>query len=246
MLPYVVIVPAAGSGSRMGAVLPKVLLSIGPQGEPARSVLRYSTDAFLHDPHCLRVVVCAPADHLDRFRAEVSQDARMSIIEGGATRQASVFAGVLAVCEMPDVAEDTIILVHDAARACVTRDVVQRVVSAVGEHGAATAAVPIVDSVCRGAADGFIAEYVDRTSLWSIQTPQGFLLGELRAAHERAIESGREVLDDASLMSSVRKVALVQGDRFNIKITQPGDVAVARMVCETMEKDDGFSDRTRN
>jgi 2-C-methyl-D-erythritol 4-phosphate cytidylyltransferase len=181
-----------------------------------------------------------------RFGAEVSRDSRISIIEGGATRQASVFAGVMAVSGMLHVSQDTIVLVHDAARACVTLDVIQRVVSGVEEHGAATAAVPIIDSVCRGAADGFISEYVDRTSLWSIQTPQGFLLGELRAAHQQAIETGREVLDDASLMSSVRRVAFVQGDRLNIKITQPGDLAVARMVCETMENQDGLSDRAGN
>jgi 2-C-methyl-D-erythritol 4-phosphate cytidylyltransferase len=229
----------------MGAVVPKVLLPIGEEGSP-RTVLRHSTDAFLGDPDCFKVVVCAPKDHIETFSQEVASDSRMLIIEGGATRQASVFAGIMAVSAMRDVAKDTIVLVHDAARACVTPELIQRVVAAVREYGAATAAVPIVDSVCRSTVDGTISEYVDRTSLWSIQTPQGFCLGELKAAHEKAIETGQEGLDDASLMSSVRKVALVRGDRLNIKITQPGDLPVAAMVCGTMEKEDGLSRRTRN
>ncbi len=246
MPPYVVIVPAAGSGSRMGAALPKVLLPIEPHAGGARSVLRYSTDAFLRDPKCLRVVVCAPTCYMDSFGDEISPDSRVSIIEGGATRQASVFAGVMALNRMSGVTPNTITLVHDAARACVAQGVIARVVSAVAEHGAATAAVPIVDAVCRGGIDGSISEYVDRASLWAIQTPQGFLLGELLAAHERAMEIGQEAPDDASLMSSIRKVVLVQGDRLNIKITQPGDLAVASMVCGTMENQDGLSDRTGN
>jgi 2-C-methyl-D-erythritol 4-phosphate cytidylyltransferase len=246
MSPYVVIVPAAGSGSRMGRAVPKVLLSIGAKASSARTVLRYSTDAFLRDPNCLKVVVCAPKDYIARFCQEVSPDSRVSVIEGGATRQASVFAGVLAVGETRDVTKDTVVLVHDAARACVTQQVIQRVVAAVLEHGAATAAVPIVDSVCRSTVDGAISEYVDRASLWSIQTPQGFRLGELKAAHERALKTGQEVFDDASLISSVRKVVLVRGDRLNIKITQPGDLPVASMVCETMENKNGLSDRTGN
>lgn len=235
MPPYVAIVPAAGSGSRMGAAVPKVLLRVGAENASARTVLRYSTESFLRDPDCGRVVVCAPADQIERFRLEVSGDPRVSIVKGGATRQASVLAGVIALSEMRDVTPDTIVLVHDAARACVTQEVIQRVVSAVKEHGAATAAVPIVDSVCRSDAAGAISEYVDRASLWSIQTPQGFRLGELKAAHERALETGLEALDDASLMSSARKVVLVQGDRLNIKITQPGDLPVASMVRGNME-----------
>lgn len=162
-------------------------------------------------------------------------DPRVSIIEGGATRQASVFRGVLALRDAVSGSERTITLVHDAARACVSLSVIRRVVSAVAEHGAATAAVPIVDSVCRGAADGSISEYVDRNSLWSIQTPQGFVLGELLAAHQRAFEEGREALDDASLMPSDRRVVLVEGDRLNIKITQPDDLRVASMVRGVME-----------
>jgi 2-C-methyl-D-erythritol 4-phosphate cytidylyltransferase len=147
---------------------------------------------------------------------------------------------------MPEIPARTITLVHDAARACVSMGLIQRVVAAVAEHGAATAAVPIVDSVCRGSSDGAISEYVDRTALWSIQTPQGFLLEELLLAHQQALASGVEVLDDASLVASSRRVALVEGDRLNIKITQPGDLRVASRVWGTTENDDGLPDRTRN
>lgn len=246
MYHYVVILPAAGSGSRMGASVPKVLLPLRLSDGPERSVLRCSTDAFLNDPRCLRVVVCAPSEYLGRFRDEVGFDPRVTVIQGGGTRQASVLAGVTALRSIPEIPAQTITLVHDAARACVSIEVIQRVVAAVAEHGAAAAAVPIVDSVCRGSSDGAISEYVDRTALWSIQTPQGFLLEELLLAHQQALSSGVEVLDDASLVASSRRVALVEGDRLNIKITQPGDLRVASRVWGTTENDDGLPDRTRN
>ena len=235
MYPYAVILPAAGSGSRMGVSLPKVLLPIHRVGAPDRSVLRYTIEAFLGDPNCLRVIVCVPASHMQRFGEELPADPRVEIIEGGPTRQASVSLGVSAMREAISGADETITLVHDAARACVSFAVIQRVVAAVAEHGAATAAVPVVDSVCRGAGDGSILEYVDRNALWSIQTPQGFFLGELFAAHQRARELGIEALDDASLMSSVRRVALVEGDRLNIKITLQDDLRVASLVRGAME-----------
>ncbi len=231
MYPYAVILPAAGSGSRMGAAVPKVLLPLPGEAIPERSVLRHSVDAFLRDSFCRCVVVCAPAEYLEQCKEQASSDSRVLVVEGGKTRQSSVFLGVAALRKIVSIESDMVTLVHDAARACVSAAVIERVIAAVVEHGAATAAVPIVDSVCRASSEGNISEYVERESLWSIQTPQGFRLGDLFNAHQQALERGFEGLDDASLLLSERKVVLVEGDRLNIKITRPEDLLVASMVC---------------
>jgi 2-C-methyl-D-erythritol 4-phosphate cytidylyltransferase len=124
------------------------------------------------------------------------------------------------------ITEEMIVLVHDAARCCVTQEVIDRVVAGVINHGAVTAAVPVVDSLCR-ARDGVIQGYVDRTDAWAIQTPQGFVATDLMKAHTAAREEGTQALDDAALVATFRPVHIVQGDRFNIKVTQPEDLSVA-------------------
>ena len=148
---------------------------------------------------------------------------------GGATRQESVLRGMETLEQEGLAGRESVVLVHDAARCCITGAVVDRVVAGVINHGAATAAVPVVDSVCR-AADSTIGGYVNREGLWAIQTPQGFLASELLEAHRAAVRDGFEALDDAALVARTRPVHLVQGDRFNIKVTQPDDLKVAELI----------------
>jgi 2-C-methyl-D-erythritol 4-phosphate cytidylyltransferase len=136
---------------------------------------------------------------------------------------------VSALVEKFGVQDDSIVLVHDAARCCVTPEVVERVVKGVREHGAVTAAVPIFDALSR-AESGTLTTYVDREALWSIQTPQGFLVKDLLAAHAAAEREGTQALDDAALVARVRPVQVVMGDRLNIKVTHPDDLRVARMI----------------
>jgi 2-C-methyl-D-erythritol 4-phosphate cytidylyltransferase len=106
---------------------------------------------------------------------------------------------------------------------------VQRVVEGVSELGAVTAAVPIFDALCR-AESGKLTTYVDREALWSIQTPQGFIMRDLVAAHARAQQDGTQALDDAALVARSRSVSIVMGDRFNIKVTHPDDLRVVQMI----------------
>jgi 2-C-methyl-D-erythritol 4-phosphate cytidylyltransferase len=132
------------------------------------------------------------------------------------------------------VSDDTPVLVHDAARCCVTHELVQRVVEGVRRDGAVTAAVQVFDALCR-VTDGRVEESVERDGLWSVQTPQGFLLGDLRAAHQQAVEQGVQALDDATLVARIRPVRVVLGDRLNIKVTEPGDISIARMIVSARD-----------
>lgn len=235
---YSVVIPAAGQGSRMGSPTPKVLLPCDDgglsDGLRIRSILARTVAVFADDPSCAAIVVCAPAAWRERFEQEISLTDRIVVIEGGATRQESVSRGVAALAERFRVEADSTVLVHDAARCCLTSEVVQRVVCGVKEHGAVTAAVPIFDALSR-AENGTLTTYVDRDALWSIQTPQGFVMRDLMAAHAKANDEKTQALDDAALVAHIRPVQVVMGDRLNIKVTHPDDLRVMRMI---LSKDD--------
>jgi 2-C-methyl-D-erythritol 4-phosphate cytidylyltransferase len=217
----------------MGASVPKVLLSLFPEGP---SILKQTVTCFEHDPECIRIVLCIPAEWHDRFAEEVQGCSKVQIVHGGATRQESVSKGVSALAaSLGAGGVDMPVLVHDAARACISHEVIARVRAGVSRHGAVTAAVQVVDSLCR-AEGGIIAHHVDRSHLWAIQTPQGFILGDLLTAHRNAAEDGIEALDDAALVARLRPVHVVEGDRLNIKVTQPGDLVIAEMISNTREK----------
>jgi 2-C-methyl-D-erythritol 4-phosphate cytidylyltransferase len=222
-MPFAVVIPAAGSGSRMGASVPKVLLPISA-GSTTSSILQRTVQVFVDQESCSHIVVCVPRAWREDFERALDGVRDLSIVEGGETRQESVRLGVEYLASIKGVSATLPVLVHDAARCCVTSDVVDRVVRGVEEYGAATAAVRVLDSTCRVDMVGNLAEYVDRDALWSVQTPQGFLLGDLVRAHEEAKREGVIALDDASLVARIRPVRAVVGDRLNIKVTEPGDL----------------------
>jgi 2-C-methyl-D-erythritol 4-phosphate cytidylyltransferase len=211
----------------MGAAVPKVLLKpSSDQGIELPSILEQTVATFHADLRCECLVVCVPEEWRQDFTERLDSFSRVLIVPGGETRQESVFRGLKALEISKMITEEMIVLVHDAARCCVTQEVIDRVVAGVINHGAVTAAVPVVDSLCR-ARDGVIQGYVDRTDAWAIQTPQGFVATDLMKAHTAAREEGTQALDDAALVATFRPVHIVQGDRFNIKVTQPEDLSVA-------------------
>jgi 2-C-methyl-D-erythritol 4-phosphate cytidylyltransferase/2-C-methyl-D-erythritol 2,4-cyclodiphosphate synthase len=216
----------------MQAAVPKVLLSVNVcvgEERPEKTILQRSVGAFACDPLCSTIVVCVPEQWRERFEDELSEFSCVHVVNGGATRQESVKNGIEYIATSLHLSDDTCVLVHDAARCCVTSKVVTRVVSGVREHGAASAAVRVVDSLCR-AQSPVIERYVDRENLWAIQTPQGFLLKDLLSAHRAASQEGLTALDDAALVARIRPIHLVEGDRFNIKVTEPADLPAATRI----------------
>lgn len=229
---FAVVIPAAGSGSRMGAPVPKVLLSLltsegaAPTNE---TILQRTVGAFAADSTCAQIVVCVPPDWMAEFETQLSGIERVSIVCGGKTRQDSVRRGVEFLAQVKGIKGSTSVLVHDGARCCITREVIQRVLQGVRDHGAVTAGIKVVDSICRVDAEATITTHVERDSLWAVQTPQGFLLADLLRAHQEAEQEGISALDDASLVARFRPVRVVTGDRLNIKVTEPGDLRLAQM-----------------
>jgi 2-C-methyl-D-erythritol 4-phosphate cytidylyltransferase len=202
------VVVAAGSSERFGADKQSADL-VG------RTVLERSVDAAGDSDGV--VVVVAPAvvgEVTERLGGSVH-----AVVAGGATRSASVRAGLAVV---PDVAN--VVLVHDGARPLASRDLFARVVAAV-EAGAdaVVPGVPVNDSLRR--VDGA----VDREGMMAVQTPQGFPAATLRAAHA----GGADASDDATLVEAYGgSVVVVDGEADNLKVTRPVDLLVARQVLE--------------
>lgn len=147
-------------------------------------------------------------------------------VTGGSTRAASVAAGLAAV---PDEAD--LILVHDAARPFATPELVSRVLEALGHADGAVPGVPLTDTVKR-VSGGLVVETPDRSQLVAVQTPQGFRADVLRSAYAQTAEVLATATDCASLVEAAGgKVAVVEGDPANLKVTTPDDLAEARRRC---------------
>jgi 2-C-methyl-D-erythritol 4-phosphate cytidylyltransferase/2-C-methyl-D-erythritol 2,4-cyclodiphosphate synthase len=203
------ILVAAGSGSRVGGSLPKQFCAL--RGRP---VIRWAAEALA--PHATFIQPVGDAALID---AALGGLAYLPCAPGGATRQASVHAGLEALERFtPDV-----VLVHDAARPHVPDGLVPALLAALASHPGAIPAVPVADTLKRGA-DGVIAATVPRAGLFRAQTPQAFAFETLLALHRAGPHP--DATDDAWLLEQAGlAVALVAGAEANIKITYPEDFA---------------------
>lgn len=146
------------------------------------------------------------------------------LVEGGATRQDSVLNAVRA-------AQSEWILVHDAARPCVSQALIESTLAAARASGAAIAALPVSDTVKRAAPDGFIAQTLDRNEIWLAQTPQVFRREPFLAALQSAQNDGWQGTDCASIMERAgHRVALVRGEANNLKVTYAADLERAAAI----------------
>jgi 2-C-methyl-D-erythritol 4-phosphate cytidylyltransferase len=215
-----VVVVAAGSGSRLGAGLPKAFVPL--RGRP---LLGYAVDTVARLPHLGALVVVAPIEHADPGApswAGIDLPPGAVVVAGGASRTDSVAAGLAAVGDVD------VVLVHDAARCLTPSSVFERVVEAVrGGAAGAVPGIPLVDTVKTVDADGTITGTPDRSSLRAVQTPQGFAREVLLAAYG----SGLGATDDAALVELAgHHVVVVDGDALAFKVTTLDDLERAERV----------------
>lgn len=213
------VVVAAGAGTRLAGPLRKPFLPLGGQAIVERALW-----AFQACDRVSAVVVAVAPDDLERARRLVVGKVS-AVVAGGATRRASVAAGLEAL------PPGGWVIVHDGVRPFVSPALIERVLDAAGPAGAATAGLPVADTL--KAVDGDqVRRTVDRRDLYAVQTPQAFRTDLLREAHRRA-PADAAVTDDAELVERIGgTVVVVPGDPVNVKITTPEDYALARRRVE--------------
>ena len=216
-----VVIVAAGRGERAGqAEGPKQYRRIG-----GRAVIAHTLDVFAAHPRIGKIVVVIHADDTELFRdAAGDRSPNVSTVTGGATRQGSVLAGLRALRDDGP----RMVLIHDAVRPFVDRDLLTRTIDAIGEAQGALPALAVSDTLKRGM-QGMIGETVERVGLYAAQTPQGFPFGPILAAHEKAFETGKtDFTDDAAIAEwAGLPVRLVAGSPDNVKLTWAHDIVMA-------------------
>jgi len=215
-----VLIMAAGSGSRFGDEAPKQFAAL--HGNPA---IVWCIERFAAlDSVGSIVVVAKPGSEGDvqHLVAVHKLEKVTGVVTGGRTRQQSVWLGLKALDE-----SSTRVLIHDAARPCVTTGFIEAMMKVLEEVAAVVPVVPSTDTLVRVENDEVHA-IVDRAHVKQVQTPQGFHTSLLRTAHERALASGFESSDDGTLVHALgENVRTISGERTNIKITYSEDIRVA-------------------
>lgn len=219
------VIAAGGSGTRMGGNVPKQFVRIGGIPIIVRTLLKFETCSDIDE--IIVVVRDCDIETVKILLDEYKITKLTRIVKGGATRQASVLNGINA-------ASGRFVFIHDAARPFVTPEQISEVVNETHRFGAAALGVPIKDTLKTVKEDGMISKTVDRENKYSIQTPQGFEIEMIRAAHREAERKGVSVTDDCALAElSGASVKIVEGSSLNIKLTTPEDIILAEGILNS-------------
>jgi 2-C-methyl-D-erythritol 4-phosphate cytidylyltransferase len=225
MTTFALIIPAAGSGSRSGQHVPKQYIELA-----GSLVLTHTLLAFSNIPGCMEIIIATNSAWRSTTELCAKGFDTVNIIAGGNDRQHSIANALASLGGTPE-----LVLVHDAVRPCVSPALIERVIGAATEHGAAIPVLPVTETLKRVNADGLILETLPRAEIRTAQTPQGFRRELLIAAYRYAADHGIVATDDASLVEAYGAgVYTVDGEQENIKITWPGDFERAEATLRRM------------
>ncbi|URL01573.1 2-C-methyl-D-erythritol 4-phosphate cytidylyltransferase [Avibacterium sp. 20-126] len=214
----IAVVPAAGIGSRMQADKPKQYLTI--QG---KTILEHTLDVLIHYPAINHIIVAVTPS--DPYLAEIDllNHSKIQLVEGGKTRAESVLNGLQHI----ESKANTWVMVHDAARPCLTHQDLDKLLQ-INDNNGAILAIPAVDTIKRTNSTLQIQQTEDRSQLWLAQTPQFFPAQTLKHALQQALANHLSITDEASAMELMGfQPHLVAGRSDNLKITRPEDLALA-------------------
>ena len=221
-----VIIPAAGVGARMQANRPKQYLPL-----VGKTVIEHTLNCFLQHPAIAGIVVVVSQEDPYWYDLAIAHSPFIHTVQGGKERADSVLNGLHFLHQQPFVQLDTWVMVHDAARPCLSQQDLNALLEAT-QHGieeGAMLAVPVRDTMKRTQPDcSKIAYTEDRNGLWHALTPQIARFGVLYTALQQALEQGAMITDEASALEFAGlHPNLIEGDGRNIKITRPADLALA-------------------
>ncbi|MEX0723392.1 MAG: 2-C-methyl-D-erythritol 4-phosphate cytidylyltransferase [Gracilimonas sp.] len=221
-----VIIPAAGSGVRMGSDIPKPFLKVG-----GRSILEHTMAKFLEVPDLVQIIIATSEEHFSEVKAMfegTSKNVEFKVVEGGRERQFSIYNALKEVSVQAE-----LVAVHDAVRPFIRPELIIECCRIAEKHGGAVLGVPAKDTIKEVEGDNLISNTPDRSVLWQAQTPQVFQKKLLMEAYESALEDNIVGTDDSSLVERIGgEVQMVEGDRENLKITYPIDFKIAKLIFE--------------
>lgn len=223
-----VIIPAGGSGQRFAGDKKKQFFLL-----KGKAILTWSLELFLSLSEVTQIVVALPQDEWEEFKTK-KWDKRISFVVGGQSRSESVYRGFqhLKNCQAQDV-----ILVHDAVRPLLSKDLVLRVVERTRIYGAVVPALKLTDTVKQVSRDLSVEKTLDRNQLYGAQTPQGFLCEKLKMAYEKLGFENARYTDESLLVETLgEKVFVVEGESENIKITTKFDLEMAEVILRMSGK----------
>ncbi len=209
---YSVIIAAGGSGTRMGLPYNKLFYPL----KNGRTILEQSIKIFIQDQRCQQIIIATNAADLSRMMN--MNTGRVVLVNGGQTRQESVYKGLMA-------ANEDVVLIHDGARPWLTQTCLDRLLETMESEDAAILALKAIETV-KVCADGYVTQTIPRESVMMAQTPQAFKTELLIKAHHLAITDAYQATDDAQLIEhySLAKIKIVEGEVSNIKITTIHDI----------------------
>lgn len=208
------IITAGGTSSRFGNTN-KLLEKIG-----SKEVIKHTVDAFLSIGEITEIVICANSSIIKLLQELFKTENKIKIIEGGKTRQQSVYNGLLA-------SKSDYILIHDGARPVISPEIIKESMHMVQEKKALTVAAKTTDTIKQVDKDLKIIKTIDRSNLYNTQTPQVFEYNLIKKAHEDL--EGQNFTDDAGMLESLGyDVYILEGDYKNIKITTQNDIEIAK------------------
>jgi len=228
----VAIIPAAGSGVRMGSERAKQFLDLG--GKP---LLALTLKPFQSCPAVDAIILVVPSEDVEFCRKEIVDKLQLTkvkdIVPGGVRRQDSVRLGLEAAGENYDLA-----LIHDGVRPVISERTVERIIDKARIHGAVITGLPARETVKEVDSNQAVVATCDRKRIWLIQTPQVFRYKDILAAHRKALQEGwDEATDDSLLIEKLGiPVKVVEGSEQNIKVTTPNDLDLARFLLSSLNR----------
>jgi 2-C-methyl-D-erythritol 4-phosphate cytidylyltransferase len=230
----VALIPAGGSGRRMGGGVPKQYLPLA--GVP---LLVHTLRAFQRSRVISEIFLAVPEADIPEVRRELVEKFGLSrvvqVLAGGVQRQDSVRNALFHVRD-----DHEIVIVHDGVRPFVSGALIRRTIAAAEKDGAAVVGLPVQDTVKEVNPDGWVKGTVSREGLWLTQTPQAFRRNLILAAYERAAADGFYATDDAALVERMGvPVRMIRGDDDNIKITTQADLAQGEVILSRFQREGG-------
>ncbi len=215
------IIAAGGQGMRFGGSIPKQFTLI--DGTP---ILRLTADKFEQTKEIDKVIIACPEEFIEMTETLLTGTAKTVVTPGGATRNDTIMKAIDFIEENYGLDETTIVVTHDAVRPFVTSEIITESIASARENGASVAAIEAVDTMIITEDGKTVSEVPDRSKIYHVQTPQTFSAMKLRSLYNSLTDGEKATLTDCSkiFLYKNERVAIIKGDRKNIKITYQSDV----------------------